>query len=172
MPDAGADKLLEQRIILIDGPIEDKSATEVIARLLYLNHLDNKAPVRLLVNSHGGSLAAGMAILDTMDTIGPPILTCCTGNASGIALAVVAHGAKGLRTASAEAKFLFIPIWSLETGGKVENRLKKDRQVFIDLLVKDTKRKPSEVQTDMENERSLNAAEARAYGIIDSIEEK
>src|SRR5947209_5309549 len=93
MTDASADKLLEKRIILINGPIEDKGATEVIARLLYLNHLDNKAPVRLLVNSPGGSFAAGMAILDTMDDIGPPIFTCCTGNASGMALAVVAHGA-------------------------------------------------------------------------------
>jgi ATP-dependent Clp protease protease subunit len=167
-----ADKLLDQRIILLNGPIHDENATEVIARLLYLDHLDGKTPIRICVDSPGGSFAAGMAILKTMDDIEPPVHTCCTGKASGMALAIVAHGAEGHRTASADARFTFTQIWSLETGENVEQQLEKDRQVFIGLLVKDTRRTGQKVLTDMEQERSLTATEAHANGIIDAIEWK
>lgn len=170
MTSPDANKLLDQRIILLNGPIHDENATEVIARLLYLNHLDRKTRIRICIDSPGGSFAASMAILQTMDDIEPPVHTCCTGNASGMALAIVAHGARGHRTASADARFTFTQIWSLETGEEVQQQLEIDRLAFIRLLVKDTKRKAHDVLADMEQERSLTATEALANGIIDGIE--
>ncbi len=150
--------------------IDDTNATQVIAQLLYLNYLDSRRPVRVFVDSPGGDMAGGMAILDTMGHIGPAVHTCCTGIASGIALAIVAHGDKGHRSASVGAKFMFTPIWAPETEDDVERELEKAQQVFINLVIEDTKRTAVEVKTDMENPRFLNAAEARTYGIIDYIE--
>lgn len=171
MAASGVDEYLKQRIILIEGVIEDGSATDIIAKLLYLNYLDSNKPLRLLVNSPGGSFTAGMAIMDTVDHIGPAVHTCCTGNASGIALALVAHGAKGHRTALPGADFVFTPIWAGEAGDGVAEQLEKDWQVLVDLLAKDTDRSASEVRQDMENSRRLSADDARANGIIDGIDQ-
>lgn len=116
-------------------------------------------------------MAAGMAILDTMDDIGPAVHTCCTGSASGIALALVAHGAKGHRTAFPTAGFSFTPVWATEDGEGVEQELEKDWRLIVDLLAKDTNRLAQEVRQDMENSRRLGANEAVRTGIIDRIEQ-
>jgi ATP-dependent Clp protease protease subunit len=98
------DELLKRRAIRLAGPVEDAVAVEAIARLLFLQHQDRAAPVYLLVDSPGGSVVAAMSILDTMEHLAPPVHTCCTGQAGGTALMVVAHGARGHRTASAGAR--------------------------------------------------------------------
>lgn len=171
MTDAGADKLLEKRIVLINGAINDQGATEIIAKLLYLNHLDNKAPIHIYIDSPGGSFVGGMAILDTMENIGPPFITYCTGNASGIALAILAHGAKGHRSALPGSRFFFTPIWTSETGDKAEKDLEKCWEDFIQLLVKDTNREPTEIRSDMEKTRRLTTEEAIEFGIIDQVDQ-
>jgi ATP-dependent Clp protease protease subunit len=170
MTDASTDRLLEQRIVQIQGEIDEKGAIEIIARLLYLQHVDNEAPVRIVVDSPGGSFIAGMAILQAMDDLGPPIYTRCSEAAGGMALAIVAHGAKGHRTAGAEAHFRFAQIRNEATRNEVSQGLEKGRQDLVGLLVKDTGRTAAEVRADMETERSLTAAQALADGIIDRID--
>jgi ATP-dependent Clp protease protease subunit len=162
--------LLDRRIILLTGALRDESATLIMAQLLYLNQQDRSAPILLQVNSPGGSFVTGMAIMETMSQIAPPVRTYCTGQAGGMALAIVAHGAKGDRKASPEAQFTLIPPVVISPTKEQEAPLVKARHDLIHSLVRDTNQAAIDVARDMEWGRSFTATEARDYGIVDVVE--
>jgi len=167
--DPSNDELLTFRAVRLTGPVGDEVAKDAIARLLFLQYEDRAAPVYLLVDSPGGSVAAGMAILDTMKYLAAPVYTHCTGYAAGMALWVVAHGARGHRTASAGARFMFVPLWSPGGSDASEDDLERARRELAEVLARDTGRSEAEVRAVLKNGQSLSAAEALAWGIVDGV---
>ena len=92
-------KLLKERIIFMDGEINDQSADLVIAQLLYLEQESPKKDISLYINSAGGSVTAGLAIYDTIKYINSPVKTICVGQAASMAAVILAAGEKGGRGA-------------------------------------------------------------------------
>src|SRR5690242_6639381 len=85
MPTPSVEQLLQQRVVLLRGEIDDEQATIVVAQLLYLQHQDARQPITLIISSLGGSVTAGMAIIDTIKELSPPVRTRCEGSADGMA---------------------------------------------------------------------------------------
>jgi ATP-dependent Clp protease protease subunit len=161
------DELLKQRAVRLTGPIDDAVARGAISRLLFLQYQDRAAPIKLLVDSPGGSITACMAILDTMDHLMPPVHTCCTGLGAGTALVVLAHGARGHRTCWADSQFVFAPVWSTSGSEVSEDQLEDARRELAAVLARDTGRSEAEVRAELNGCRWLSAAEAHAWGIVD-----
>src|SRR3989304_3471982 len=101
-------RLLKERIVFLAGPIEDHTANLVIAQLLFLASEDPKKDVQLYINSPGGSVTAGLAILDTMNYIKPDVATVCVGIAASAAAVILAAGQKGKRFALPNAEVMKI----------------------------------------------------------------
>jgi ATP-dependent Clp protease protease subunit len=167
---ADKDILLAQRTILIDGPIGDESATDSIARLLYLNHSDSRSPIRMIIDSPGGTATGGMAIADTMGSIDAPVHTHCPHYAAGIALLLLTHGLKGNRTATMSSKVVFTTVWNPETSDEITEGLEALRRELAQLLAADTGRTTTDILSYMDQSWQLNAVQALALGIIDRVE--
>jgi len=90
-------RLLNERIIFLGGPIDDNVANVVIAQLLFLDHEDSKKDISLYINSPGGSVTAGLAIIDTMNFIKSNVSTICVGIAASMGALILASGQKGKR---------------------------------------------------------------------------
>jgi len=104
------DALLERRVIVLRGMIDDTAANHVIAKLLYLRDQNNTAPIRLHIDSSEGGVLASLAIRDIMHEPGPAVHTHCLSKAHGTAVVVLAHGARGHRTAATHARLSLCPI--------------------------------------------------------------
>jgi ATP-dependent Clp protease protease subunit len=170
-PDPVAE-LLAQRIVELRGEIDDRTATELIAKLLYLQHQDPAAPIRLHIDSHGGAVAAGLAIRDTMDDIKPPVYTHCPAKAQGVAVVLLAHGERGHRTAATQATISFTPIApgpNSPTGATAQSDIARTETLIADALAKDTGQRIEQIQDDHAAQRRFDAEQARSYGLIDRI---
>ena len=101
-------RLLKERIIFLDGEIDDAKADLVVAQLLFLESEDSKKDINLYINSPGGSVTAGLAIYDTMQYLRPNVSTICMGQAASMAALILAGGTEGrpLMSASMQKKFL------------------------------------------------------------------
>jgi len=99
---------IENRQLLLAGPIDDGLSNDLIARLLFLNSADGHRPIHLLINSAGGSVVAGLAIYDTIKDLTCPVHTFSLGLTAGIALHLLAGGKKGMRGALQGARFVLI----------------------------------------------------------------
>lgn len=163
--------LRKHRTVILRGEISDASAEEVIAKLLFLEHEDSTAPVRLYVDSPGGRVTSSLAIRDAIDELKAPVHTHCLGSAAGGALVVLAHGARGHRSASPSAALAMVPLYAPEGGRVVADEVAKLDGIVNGMLASDTRRPSVVVATDVSQSRRFDAAQARAYGLIDSIEE-
>jgi ATP-dependent Clp protease, protease subunit len=148
------DVLLDRhRTILLAEEITEKSTTEVIAKLLYLQHA-SAAPVALYIDSFGGVVVASLAIRDTIDSLGIAVHTHCLGTAGGAAMLLLAHGARGGRTATAGAQIILVEVPGLAT--------------VAEMLAADTGQSVATITRDSAAGRRFDAIQARAYGLIDS----
>src|SRR3954470_15598340 len=109
-------RLLKERIIFLAGPIEDHTANLIIAQLLFLASEDPKKEIVLYINSPGGSVTAGLAILDTMNYVKPDVATVCVGMAASAAAVILAAGAKGKRFALPNAEVMIHQPWGGAQG--------------------------------------------------------
>src|SRR3989344_3387109 len=109
-------RLLKERIIFLTGPIDDDVANIVIAQLLFLQNEDSKKDISLYINSPGGSVTAGLAILDTMNYIKPDVATVCVGIAASAAAVILAAGQKGKRFALPNAEVMIHQPWGGAQG--------------------------------------------------------
>jgi ATP-dependent Clp protease protease subunit len=164
-------ELLKERCISICGPITDANTTDCMAQLLYLSSADANRPITLSVDSPGGLVTASLAILDTLDEIPCAVHTFCAGHAGGTAAAIVAHGSRGFRTASATATFSFAPI-SDGSQGKVllETEIAHLERVFVEILKEDTSKHEHEIRSLFSRHAVFTASEAVACGLIDAIQ--
>ena len=168
-------KLFEERIVFLGVQIDDASANDVMAQLLYLESADPDRKISIYINSPGGSFTSLMAIYDTMQFIRPEIETVCLGQAASAAAVVLAAGASGKRFAVPNARVLIHQpatdvvqgqISDLEIHAAVITRIRRQME---EALARHTGRTPEQVRADVERDRILTATEARDYGLVDDI---
>ncbi|GFH34756.1 ATP-dependent Clp protease proteolytic subunit [Streptomyces pacificus] len=169
-------KLLSERIVLLGAPVDDTSANDVIAQLLYLEYSAPDRDIALYINSPGGPVSAMSAIYDTMQTVACDIATTCLGRTSATAAVLLAAGTPGKRTALAGAQVVIRqpslpePVHGQPTDLDLQAReLLRLRAQLTAMLARHCGRSPERVAADLERDTVLDAAGAREYGLIDAI---
>jgi len=167
-------RLLRERIVFLGGPIDENIASIVIAQLLFLESEDPKKDISLYINSPGGSVTAGLAIIDTMNHIKPNVSTICVGLAASMGAIILSSGTKGSRFALPNAEIMIH-----QPSGGVEGqasdieisakRIIKNREVLNKMLAKNTGKPLSQIDKDVDRDFFLDSAEAVKYGIIDKV---
>ena len=169
-------RLLKDRIVFLGTEIEDAVANVVIAQMLFLESEDPDKDINLYINSPGGTVSAGMAILDTMRFVKPDVSTLCIGMAASMGAVLLAGGAKGKRTALPHSRMLLHQP-SGGFGGQASDIDIHAREILkikkeLNLLLTDFTGQPLEkVEKDTDRDYFLTAAEARDYGLIDAVVE-
>lgn len=166
--------LLKDRIVFINGMIDDFTANSVVAQLLFLDAEDHDSEIFLYINSPGGNVTAGMAIYDTMRYIKAPVHTIGIGLAASMGSLILASGNK--RSILPHTKIMIHqPLISGGIGGKetdisiLAKDLSNTRSTIASILAKHCKKEYEEVEKDIENDCYMNAEEALSYGICDEI---
>jgi ATP-dependent Clp protease protease subunit len=170
-------RLLKDRIIFIDGEINDVNADIVAAQLLFLESQDPEKDIAIYINSPGGSVTAGLAIYDTIQCIRPDVQTYCLGQAASMAALILACGAKGKRFALPSSRVVIHQPWGGVQGqasdvslqAKEILRLKK---LTIEYFAEASGKDQALVAADMERDFFMSASEAVAYGLVDRILER
>jgi ATP-dependent Clp protease protease subunit len=167
-------KLLKERIVFLGVQIDDVSANDVMAQLLYLESEDPDRDINIYINSPGGSFTALTAIYDTMQYIRPDISTVCLGQAASAAAVLLAAGSKGKRFAVPNARILIHqPSGSGEgQSSDIEiqaNEIMRMRALLERMLADHTGRTEEQVRKDINRDKILTAAEAVDYGLIDEV---
>jgi ATP-dependent Clp protease protease subunit len=167
-------RLLKERIIFLSGPIEDHTANLVIAQLLFLASEDPKKDISLYINSPGGSVTAGLAILDTMNFVKPDVATVCVGMAASAAAVILAAGQKGKRFALPNAEVMIHQPWGGAQGQATDieitaKHIIATRERLNKILSKATGQPLEKVEKDVDRDYFMMADDAKKYGIIDEI---
>jgi ATP-dependent Clp protease protease subunit len=167
-------RLLRERIIFVTGEINDHMANTIVAQLLFLESEDSKKDISLYINSPGGSVSAGMAIVDTMNHIKPEVSTICVGIAASMGAWILSQGQKGKRFALPNAEVLIHQplggvsgqasdiLITAENIIKIKNKMAK-------MLADATGQKVDKVIKDVDRDFWMDAEEAKKYGIVDKI---
>jgi ATP-dependent Clp protease protease subunit len=167
-------RLLKERIIFLGGPINDEVANLVIAQLLFLASEDAKKDISFYVNSPGGHVAAGLAIVDTMNHIQPDVSTVCVGMAASMGAILLSAGKKGKRFALPNAEVMIHqPSGGAEgMASDIEITAKHiiaTRERLNKMLAKNTGQKLEKIERDVDRDFFMTADEAKTYGIIDKV---
>lgn len=166
-------RLLKDRIIFISGEIRMEMANTIIAQLLFLDSENNK-DIKLYINSPGGSIYAGMAIIDTMRHLKSNVSTVAVGLAASMGATILAAGEKGKRYSLPNARILIHqPLGGAEGSAKdVEisvQELLKAKQDLFKYLAQWTGQKKSKIEKDADRDFWMSAKEAKEYGLIDKV---
>lgn len=166
-------KLLENRIIFINGEINDIMSNLVISELLYLDSLNNNT-IDLYINSPGGSVTSGLAIIDTMNFIKSDVRTTVTGIAASMASLILASGTKGMRHSLKNSEVMIHqPLGNV--GGQATDieiqakRIISKKKMLNNMLATLTNQSLKKIERDTERDKYLSSEEALEYGLIDSI---
>lgn len=167
-------RLLKERIIFITGGIEDHMANLIVAQLLFLEAEDPKKDIYIYVNSPGGSVTAGMAIIDTMHHIKPDVATVCVGMAASMGSLILSQGAKGKRSILPNAEVMIHQPLGGAYGQATDiditaRHILKTRDRLNKMLAKATGQKLQQIEKDVERDFFMDAEEALKYGIVDKI---
>jgi len=167
-------RLLKERIIFLGGPIDDAVANTIIAQLLFLQSEDPKKDITLYVNSPGGVITAGLAIVDTMNNIKPDVSTVCVGLAASMGAVILSAGKKGKRFALPNAEVMIHqPLGGAEGQATdieiAAKRILANRATTNRILSENTGQPLSRIEKDVERDFFMDPADAKKYGIIDKI---
>jgi ATP-dependent Clp protease protease subunit len=167
-------RLLKDRIIFLGGPIDDTVANIIIAQLLFLESEDPKKDISLYINSPGGHVTAGLAILDTMNYIKPHVSTVCVGIAASAAAVILSAGEKGKRYALPNSEVMIHQPWGGAEGQATDieisaKHILKTREILNKILAKNTGQPLAKIEKDVERDFYMSSDEAKKYGIIDEI---
>lgn len=166
-------RLLEDRIILLYGEINDSLANNIVAQLLYLDSLNNEE-INLYINSPGGSVTAGMAIYDTMNYIKSNVSTICIGLAASMGSLLLSSGKKGKRYSLPNADILIHQPSGGTQGQATDMKIAAEhilrvRDKLNNILASNTGKNIKEISNDVERDYYLTAPEALKYGLIDKV---
>ncbi|MBQ8157161.1 ATP-dependent Clp protease proteolytic subunit [Candidatus Saccharibacteria bacterium] len=167
-------RLLKERVVFLGDQVTPETANIVIAQLLHLAYEDPKKDIKLYINSPGGSVYDGLAIIDTMNYIEPDVQTIGIGLQASMGAMLLSAGAKGKRYALPNARIV-IHQPSSGTEGKITDQeiaLKEGiylKQVLIDMMAKNTGKDVKTIEKDMDRDNWMSAAEAQKYGIVDEV---
>lgn len=170
-------RLLRERIVFLTGEISDAVANTVVAQLLFLESEDPKKDISLYINSPGGSVSAGLAIIDTMNHIKPAVSTICVGIAASMGAWILAHGAKGKRFSLPNAEVMIhqplggVSGQASDIAITAENILKVKKKMN-QMMAAATGQKLERVEKDSDRDYWMDADEAKKYGVVDKIMEK
>ena len=167
-------RLLNDRIIFLGEEINSVSANLVVAQLLHLESQDAEKDISLYINSPGGEVYSGLAILDTMNFIKPQVSTICVGMAASMAAVLLSAGAKGKRFCLPHSKVMIHQPSGGAQGQQAEieivaEEIKKTRRELNQILSDASGQPIEKVQADTERDNYLTASEALDYGLIDRI---
>ncbi|MCI5051446.1 MAG: ATP-dependent Clp protease proteolytic subunit [Candidatus Pacebacteria bacterium] len=167
-------RLLKERIIFVQGQIRDEMANSIVAQLLHLEQEDSEKDITLYVNSPGGSVTAGMAIIDTMHFIKPKVSTVCVGLAASMGAMILSQGEKGKRFTLPHARVMIHqPLTGVEGQASdiaiTAEQILKTKKILRDMIAKSSGQKVSKVEIDMDRDYWMDAEEAKKYGIVDSV---
>jgi ATP-dependent Clp protease protease subunit len=168
-------KLFEERIIFVGVQIDDASANDVMAQLLYLESVDPDRDIIMYINSPGGSFTSLMAIYDTMQFARPDVQTYCLGQAASAAAVLLSAGTPSKRFALPNSRILIHQPSMEGAYGQVSdleiqaNEIQRVRRLMESTLARHTKKSPEEIRADIERDKILTAEEAKEYGIVDEV---
>ncbi|MCE5310993.1 MAG: ATP-dependent Clp protease proteolytic subunit [Acidobacteriales bacterium] len=168
-------RLLKENIIFLGTPIDDAVANLLIAQMLFLEAEDPERDISLYINSPGGSITAGLAILDTMRFIKPDIVTICVGQAASMAAVLLAAGRKGKRYSLPHSRILIHqPSMSGLAGQAADidiyaKEILRMRATLNQILADSTGQPVDRVERDVDRDYIMDADQAMAYGMIDRV---
>ncbi len=167
-------RLLKDRIIFLDGEINDTVASLVVAQLIFLESENPDQPIEVYINSPGGSVTAGFAIYDTMNFIKCPVTTLCIGMAASMGAFLLAAGEKGSRFALPNSEIMIHQPMGGAHGQSVDveihaKRLLKTREKLNQILSERTGKSLETISKDTDRDYYMSAQEALDYGLIDKI---
>jgi len=167
-------RLLKERIIFVSGEVRDEMANLIVAQLLFLQAEDPKKDITLYVNSPGGSVTAGLSIIDTMHHIKPDVATVCMGLAASMGSLILSQGTKGKRFILPNAEVMI----HQPSGGAygqasdidiTAKHILKTRESLNKMMAKATGQKLAKVAEDMDRDFWMDAIESKKYGIVDKV---
>ncbi len=167
-------RLLNDRIIFLGGPIDDNVANLVIAQLLFLDHEDSKKDIHLYINSPGGSVTAGLAIIDTMNFIKSDVSTICVGIAASMGALILSSGKKGKRFSLPNSEVMIHQVMGGAEGQASDiainaKHILRTKDNLNKILAQNTNKKPEQVEKDSDRDYWMTSDEAKKYGIVDEI---
>jgi ATP-dependent Clp protease protease subunit len=167
--------LLENRIINLVGQVNMEMAYQICSALLVLDE-DSHKPIQMFINSPGGSIHAGLAIIDTMKHIKSPVYTIVMGMAASMGAAILSCGEKGHRMALPNATVMLHQASAVEEGNVQDMRVglaytEKLNARLMEMIAKNCGKTIKQLETDTIRDKWLFAEEAKAYGIVDEVVE-
>ncbi len=168
-------RLLKENIIFLGTPIDDTVANLVIAQMLFLAAEDPQKDINLYINSPGGSITAGLAILDTMRFVEPDIVTICVGQAASMAAVLLAAGTKGKRYSLPHARILIHQPSASGLAGQATDidiyakEILRMREIINQTLAECTGQPVEKVARDVDRDYIMSAEQALEYGMIDRV---
>ncbi len=169
-------RLLKDRIVFVDGEINDATADLVVAQLLFLESENPDKDINMYINSPGGSVTAGLAIYDTMKYVRCPIQTICLGQAASMAAILLAGGSKGKRIALPSSRVMILQprggVGGQESDIAVQAKeIIRLKELSIKYLADATGQSEKTIAKDMERDFYMSAKDALEYGVIDQVME-
>lgn len=167
-------RLLKERIVFLGGPIDSDVANLVVAQFLFLASEDPKKDISFYINSPGGHVSAGLAILDTMNHIQPNVSTVCVGMAASMAAILLSAGEKGKRFVLPNAEVMIHQPSGGAEGQATDiditaKQILKLRERLNRILAKNTGQKLEKIATDVERDFFMSADESVKYGVVDKV---
>jgi ATP-dependent Clp protease protease subunit len=167
-------RLLKDRIVFLDGEINDLTADLVVAELLFLDGQDTDKDINLYINSPGGSVTAGLAIYDTIQHVKSDVQTICLGQAASMAALILTSGTAGKRMVLPSSRVLIHQPWGGVQGqardiGIQSKEIVRLKKLTIDYFAMHTGKDIEKIAVDMERDFYMSAQDAVAYGVADSI---
>jgi ATP-dependent Clp protease protease subunit len=171
-------RLLKDNIIFIGDVIDDDMANGVMAQMLFLSQEYPTEPIKVYINSPGGSITAGLAILDTMNFVRPAIHTYCVGQAASMAAILLAAGKKGKRFSLPHSRIMIHQPSMHGLAGQATDiqiyakEIQDLKEMLIDLLVESTGQTKEKITVDIDRDFIMRPEQAIEYGIIDVIKKR
>lgn len=167
-------RLLKDRIVFVSGEIDDNMANAIVAELLFLQAEDPKKMISMYINSPGGSVTAGLAILDTMKMVKCPVATYCVGQAASMGAVLLAAGERGWRRALPNARIMIHQPWGGAQGKATDieitaKEILRLKDVLNRILAEASGRTLEEVTRDTDRDHFMSAEDAMCWGIVDSV---
>lgn len=167
-------RLLKDRVILLEGEVHDQMANLIVAQLLYLESENPEADISMYINSPGGSVTAGLAILDTMQFIKPDVSTIVMGSACSMGSLLASSGAKGKRFMLPRARHMIHQVSSGSRGTAIDMKIALEEtlrlnKILTEIYVENTGKLFEELEKDMSRDYYMDATESVAYGLADKV---
>jgi len=170
-------RLLKERVVFLVGEVNDQVANLIVAQMLFLESENPDKDINFYINSPGGAVTAGLAIYDTMQFIKPNVSTMCIGQACSMGSFLLMAGAKGKRFALPNSRVMIHQPSGGAQGQATDIEIQAREILYIrerlnKLYVQHTGQTLEKIEQDMERDRFMSAADAKAYGLIDEVLDK